>query len=86
MLPAFRPGRIVIATGYFKAIRAGDVVVVSHGGLEKVKRVKQINGEHIFVVGDNEQHSTDSRSFGWLHSSVISGKVVWPRTKVVYNR
>lgn len=31
----------------------------------------------IFVVGDNETQSTDSRSFGWIERKNIIGKVVY---------
>lgn len=79
MLPAFRPGRIVIGSSYYNALRPGDVVVVQHGGLEKIKRIRLISKDHLFLVGDNEEHSTDSRSFGWVHVSATRAKVLWPR-------
>lgn len=81
MLPALRPGRIIVATGHYGALEVGDVVVIRHGGLEKVKRIKQLKDNQVFLVGDNQEHSTDSRAFGWLHTTVVVGKVVWPKNK-----
>lgn len=80
MLPLFKPGHVLIAvrTGPIKP-NEGDVVVIRHGGLEKVKRLKQIREGRIFVEGDNQAHSTDSRSFGWLQQSAVQAIVVWPR-------
>lgn len=79
MLPALRPGHVVVGTGRYALLRPGDVVIVRHGGLEKIKRIGQINKDQLFLVGDNQAHSTDSRAFGWLHVSVVVAKVVWPR-------
>lgn len=84
MLPLFKPAHIAVALPQEKsAYREGDVVVVNHGGLEKVKRIKEIKDGRVFVVGDNQTRSTDSRSFGWLHFSAVKGKVVWPRQLTV---
>lgn len=79
MLPIFRPGHILLAVRDEREPKTGDVVLIRHGGLEKVKRLKQLKDDRIFVEGDNQARSTDSRSFGWLHRSAIRGRVVWPR-------
>jgi hypothetical protein len=81
MLPLFKPGRIAVAVPFKKDAppAPGDVVFVRHGGLEKIKRIKDIKDGRVFVVGDNEGHSTDSRAFGWLYASAVIGRVVWPR-------
>ena len=79
MLPGLKPGTILIAVAHPRRIVAGDVVVVRHEGLDKVKRVQQISDRGVYVVGDNPQCSTDSRDFGWLDRSAIAGKVWWPR-------
>jgi phage repressor protein C with HTH and peptisase S24 domain len=79
MLPLLKPGRMVVGAGRYAVLRPGDVVIISHGGLEKIKRIQSISRQHLFLVGDNQERSTDSRKFGWLHVSVVQAKVVWPR-------
>jgi type IV secretory pathway protease TraF len=79
MLPTLRPGHIVVATGRFGHLLPGDVVIVQHGGLEKVKRIVHLSEDRLFVIGDNQEHSTDSRVFGWLHRSSVEGRLIWPR-------
>ena len=78
MLPALAADRLVVARRTRRS-RPGDVVIVLHGGLEKVKRVAQVSDGQVFVLGDNPAHSTDSRTFGWLPQSVVIAKVMWPK-------
>lgn len=78
MLPALWPGRIVFGWGPAKP-RVGDMVILSHDGLEKIKRVHRIDGQRLYIMGDNSQASTDSRHFGWIHESQVLARVVWPR-------
>jgi nickel-type superoxide dismutase maturation protease len=77
MAPALLPGQIVIArrTSQWSV---GDVIIVTHDGLEKIKRITKVNGEAVFIEGDNPSASTDSRHFGWLQNSEIRGKILWP--------
>lgn len=82
MLPALRPGQIILVAGRSKFIVPGDVVIIKHGGREKVKRVMLVSGSRLFVVGDNQAESTDSRTFGWLFMSTVKGRVIWPRVYV----
>jgi membrane-associated phospholipid phosphatase len=80
MLPLCKPGHIVLATtSHLQDVCEGDVVLIKHGGLEKVKRIKQLKDDRVFVEGDNQAHSTDSRTFGWLHRSTVAARVIWPR-------
>jgi nickel-type superoxide dismutase maturation protease len=78
MLPTFQAGQIV-AIRRSANIEVGDVVMVQHEGLEKIKRVARLEPARIYLLGDNPAASTDSRNFGWLGSESIIGKVVWPR-------
>ena len=82
MLPKFRDGQVVVASGWFRNLRPHDVVIIRHDGKEKIKRVHQVRDNKLFVVGDNGPQSTDSRHFGWLDASCVLGKVLWPRLGV----
>lgn len=80
MTPTLRAGQIVIATGWFSYVRPGDVIIISHHGIEKIKRVSDVDSQKgVYVLGDNAAGSTDSRTFGWLDPSEIIGRVIWPR-------
>ena len=79
MFPTLRSGQLVIACGWVPN-RVGDVVIIHHDSLDKVKRIERLRADgRVFVVGDNSAHSTDSRMFGWLASEQIVGRVIWPR-------
>jgi phage repressor protein C with HTH and peptisase S24 domain len=80
MLPTLKPGAIVVVTGVFNDLQKEDVVIILHGGIEKIKRIADYKGGRIYLTGDNRSQSTDSRSFGWLDESAVIGKVIWPRT------
>ena len=79
MLPTLPPAKLVVATGWHGKLRKEDVVIIRHRGIEKIKRIHQITGERLFVLGDNPFRSTDSHAFGWLPVSTVVGKVIWPR-------
>lgn len=81
MLPALKPGKLVVASAWFRRLHPGQVVIITHDGLEKIKRIEQVDmrQQRLFVAGDNPEHSTDSRHFGWLPLSVVVAIVRWPR-------
>lgn len=78
MAPTLQPGRIVIAIRR-RELRKGQVVVIKHQGLEKVKRIHAAHGAAIEVRGDNASNSTDSRNFGPVDRDQVLGVIVWPR-------
>lgn len=90
MVPALNPDSIVIAVKRLRRLRrpsykVGDIVIISHDGMEKIKRIVDMRisnnlnekVEEIFVTGDNAPMSTDSRHFGWLPITVVKGKLLW---------
>jgi len=84
MTPTLHPGQIVVASGWFLRPRSGQVVIVNHNGLQKVKRIERVDPRRgVFVVGDNPHQSTDSRHFGWVSLNNIVGRVLWPRTSLL---
>ncbi|MGH7237676.1 MAG: S26 family signal peptidase [Candidatus Saccharimonadales bacterium] len=80
MVPNLEAGQKIIATSLFRRVSPGQVIIVTHLGKEKVKRVERVDDEEqkVFVIGDNLSASTDSRHFGWLNYDNIIGKVIWP--------
>ena len=78
MAPALMRGQLVIGRRT-SDLRPGDVVIVSHDGLEKIKRIERQQGDLFYLLGDNAAASTDSRSFGWVQQTAIVAKVVWPQ-------
>jgi phage repressor protein C with HTH and peptisase S24 domain len=78
MAPALLAGQVVFGRRV-QALQPGDVVIVAHQGLEKIKRVERTSGDLLYLLGDNSGASTDSRSFGWVQADAVVAKVVWPR-------
>ncbi len=80
MYPTLNDGQSVVSFNWAylgKKPKIGDVVVLKQGDKEIIKRVQNIQDEHIFVVGDNSQESTDSRHFGVVNVNQIVGKVIY---------
>ena len=78
MAPTLLHGKIVLASGMVQA-KMGNVVVIRHEGKDKIKRLKEVRGNEIYVLGDNLGASSDSRHFGWIPRENIVGVVIMPR-------
>lgn len=86
MEPTLSPGDQLVAVRP-RRLRRGDVVVVrpAERGFEMVKRLAGLPGDRLagrtlgagehWVVGDRPGRSTDSRSFGPVRSSEVTGVV-----------
>lgn len=79
MYPSLEAGQFVFVVRTRHVVK-GDVVVFTHEGLEKIKRIVGMEGEFTYVLGDNPRFSTDSRQFGYIKQTAIVGRVVWPKT------
>ncbi|MBL8122279.1 S26 family signal peptidase [Candidatus Saccharibacteria bacterium] len=79
MTPILDPGQVVVAIPW-RRYQAEDVVLLSHQGKEKIKRIRMIDSKSgkYDVRGDNPSQSTDSRHFGLIEHADIVGKVIWP--------
>ncbi len=78
MAPVLRDGDLVLVDEKAK-FGIGDIVIASHpfkSGIEMAKRITAIdaNGK-FFLVGDNSDESTDSRTFGPVSLECVKGKV-----------
>lgn len=78
MEPVLKEGQLVVGR-FTRELRPGDVVIVSHDGMEKIKRIERQQGDLLYLLGDNPAASTDSRDFGWVEGKAIVAKVVWPK-------
>jgi nickel-type superoxide dismutase maturation protease len=81
MRPTYRPGDrlLVMRRMPGRGVRSGTVVAVRDPrvpGRVLVKRVEAWTAEGVWVRGDNEAHSTDSRHFGALPPDRVLGVVV----------
>lgn len=77
MLPALESGQKVITFNWSKEYKVGDLVVIKLEKREIVKRLKGIKKDQVFVIGDNEKYSTDSRALGWIDREKLVGKVIY---------
>lgn len=77
MSPALRPGQDILSFNWAylgRKPKVGDIVIVKSG---IVKRVQRIEGDKIYLIGDNMEESTDSRHFGLIDRKQIIGRVVY---------
>jgi phage repressor protein C with HTH and peptisase S24 domain len=81
MIPTLAPGeRILVRLD--GPIVLGDIAVFERPGQFEVKRIIRIESEGIFVQGDNDLVSTDSRTYGLIpHEDVIGVATyrLWPK-------
>ncbi len=78
MEPTIHSGAYVLANCLKPKVRPGDIVVIRYPkeGIIMVKRVSSINGDEVFIQGDNPKESLDSRHFGAVKSGDVIGKVI----------
>mgnify|MGYP000117869684 CR=1 FL=1 len=82
MEPKFKEGSLLFVDRLvyrLSGLKVGDVVVVKDPRDKErliLKRVTRVEGEKIFILGDNLESSTDSRKFGAVERKLIVGKVM----------
>ena len=79
MEPALSHSQIVIASSIpfiFQKPRVEDIIILQREQCI-IKRIAGIKKNKIFVIGDNEKESTDSKNFGWIPKKEILGKVLF---------
>lgn len=82
MEPTLRSGDSVLACRvayHLSKPKPGHIVVVrdENRRMTLIKRVSDVDAKRVFLVGDNNQKSTDSREFGWVGKDRIIGKVFY---------
>lgn len=78
MRPTINPGDEVIVFAWGE-VGVGDVVVVRFEHTNMIKRVRWIEDDRYYLLGDNPRHSVDSRRFGPVSRVDIIGRVVYIR-------
>lgn len=75
MYPTYRDGDILLGWRWFNP-RPKQVVVASLDRMV-VKRISKIDKGGVWLLGDNAEFSTDSRSYGGVGRSKLVAKVVF---------
>jgi signal peptidase I len=85
MAPTLLPGDVVLTRplGWRRRVRVGQVVVLRDPAAADhlvIKRVHGVRGDQVYVLGDDPDHSTDSRVWGWLPAAAVRRVVLvrWP--------
>ncbi len=76
MLPALRPGQVIVGTSLFKRVVPGKIYIFQHNGIEKIKRAGRVSSQGVYFLGDNPDHSQDSRHFGWIEHDRVVAKLL----------
>lgn len=75
MLPAYRPGDVVIGWRLFKPA-PGQVVIARTPKRTVIKRVGRVSSGQVWLAGDNRSASTDSRTAGPFTINEIEAVVI----------
>ena len=82
MQPTVEPGQTVVIQKVFYSLHPKDIILFRDPeGELSLKRISLIEGDNIYVLGDNQDVSIDSLEFGAISRSNIIGKLMFPLTK-----
>lgn len=84
MIPALVPGELVLV-GYGAKYVVDDIVLAQADNRIDIKRVERLDGDSVFLVGDNAEVSIDSRQNGAVQKNKVVGKVLY-RLPKFFNR
>ena len=76
MVPTLAPGEWLLVRRD-AAVREGAVVVVRLAGRLMVKRVTRVGDDGVWVQGDNDAVTDDSRTYGAVPCADVVGEVRW---------
>ncbi len=77
MEPTLHEGQLVVARHKRPAV--GDVVIALQDKREVVKRISRCTDDWVYLLGDNPDYSTDSRTQGSVRQEDVLGVLIWPR-------
>lgn len=80
MRPTLEPGDRILVLQWSRAWRPGDVIVFAEPDARRtfsVKRISEIDAVGVRVRGDNPNVSRDSREYGSVPQSFISGRAIY---------
>lgn len=84
MEPTYRSGAFLLGSGWTTP-KPGRVVVLDNGNEPRaanhIKRVISVDENGIWVEGDNDGYSTDSRHYGYIDPSAVKAVIVTRLTK-----
>jgi nickel-type superoxide dismutase maturation protease len=79
MVPALQPGDHVLVRKN-ASVRRGDIVAACDPRVPArsvLKRVAGVSDEGVFLLGDNAEHSTDSRQWGPVPMTSVQGRAMY---------
>lgn len=91
MTPTYKDNEVILSTRLFnrKNLKIGDVVVTkfkykdeTEGHQIVIKRVADVYGGKVYLLGDNPTVSYDSRDYGYVPLDYVICRIIKPRKKV----